>query len=240
VTWLHVARVPGLDGRGAWLVVPGIEDYLFAYAITTAYAPEPIRALGASRGWLVPLASEAALWGAIAATHGHGMVCMECLHGDVPCEAWVHLVTRRFEAARLADEARRRALDETYALPHRGWSTGPDHDPFARDRFAPSSRSRTNRTRERPTSYDPFPPPHRARRAAPPPPRPPPVPPPVSREDRIADAARLIGVAWPASRSEILKAFRGAALRAHPDTGGSDAAMREVLEARTTLLAALG
>lgn len=73
----------------------------------------------------------------------------------------------------------------------------------------------------------------RAPRAAPPP------PPPAAAGMAPADAARVLGVAWPCDRPAAVAAFRRAALAAHPDRGGSDAAMARVNAAREALLRAL-
>lgn len=50
------------------------------------------------------------------------------------------------------------------------------------------------------------------------------------------DAWEILGVRRGASRAEIEKAFRAAAVRNHPDRGGSNAAMAEVNAARESLL----
>ncbi len=49
-------------------------------------------------------------------------------------------------------------------------------------------------------------------------------------------AARALGLDWPAERDDIVRAFRRAALRYHPDVGGSEAQMLEILSAREVLL----
>jgi curved DNA-binding protein CbpA len=56
----------------------------------------------------------------------------------------------------------------------------------------------------------------------------------------VAAAAAALGIAWPCSRGEVTRAFRAAALRAHPDQGGNDEAIRRVVAARTTLERAMG
>lgn len=215
MSWLHIARIAGLDGAGAWLVVPGVDDYLFTCALESgSRSHAPIRRLSTLGGWLVPDASEAALWEAIAATHGPAMVCEPCLNGDVPCEAWARLVTRHFEAAAMAEEAHRRAVAASYALPTSApWYETP-----------PRTRVRT--TWEQPTE--------RPRRAPPAPP--PPAPP--SREVRLAGAARLLGVRLPASRADVVRAFRRVVMKAHPDLGGSSQMFIDVIKARDELLGA--
>lgn len=54
----------------------------------------------------------------------------------------------------------------------------------------------------------------------------------------IAAAAVRLEVTWPISREELDAAFKAAALKHHPDRGGSDAAMAEVNAARDVLLRA--
>lgn len=51
-------------------------------------------------------------------------------------------------------------------------------------------------------------------------------------------AARLLGLSWPCAKDAIAPAFKKAALRAHPDRGGSDEAMAKINAARETLVAA--
>jgi hypothetical protein len=50
-----------------------------------------------------------------------------------------------------------------------------------------------------------------------------------------ADAARLLGVTLPATPEEIDAAFKQAALRHHPDRGGSTEMMAKVIQARDAL-----
>lgn len=59
---------------------------------------------------------------------------------------------------------------------------------------------------------------------------------PVERRTPAGVAASILGVEWPASREQVIAAFRRAALRAHSDMGGSDEEMRKVLIARDVLL----
>lgn len=56
------------------------------------------------------------------------------------------------------------------------------------------------------------------------------------KEDAKKKAAKTLEVEWPCEREAITRAFRKAAMKAHPDLGGTDAAMRDVLEARDVLL----
>lgn len=51
----------------------------------------------------------------------------------------------------------------------------------------------------------------------------------------VKEAAAVLGVKWPCSKEEVLVAFRKAALKAHPDRGGSDVAMARVNRAREVL-----
>ena len=50
----------------------------------------------------------------------------------------------------------------------------------------------------------------------------------------------LLGLPEDHDRADILRAFRKAAFKAHPDAGGSAELFRRVVEARDRLLAALG
>lgn len=59
--------------------------------------------------------------------------------------------------------------------------------------------------------------------------------PTVSRLMSRQQAATILGVSKNASPEDIKKAFRKAALKAHPDKGGSDKAMQEVNEAKEIL-----
>ncbi len=56
------------------------------------------------------------------------------------------------------------------------------------------------------------------------------------RLDVRESAARVLGLSWPCDAPAVQTAFRRAALRAHPDVGGNDAAMRAVIAARAVLL----
>jgi len=55
----------------------------------------------------------------------------------------------------------------------------------------------------------------------------------------IADALRELSVSWPYTSEDVRAAFKEAALRRHPDRGGSEEAMRRAVEARDTLLRAI-
>ncbi|MBI2709431.1 MAG: hypothetical protein HYX34_07015 [Actinobacteria bacterium] len=55
-----------------------------------------------------------------------------------------------------------------------------------------------------------------------------------------AQARSLLGVAPGAPPTDVERAFRRAARRCHPDTGGSAAAFRRAVEARAVLLRAPG
>jgi hypothetical protein len=53
---------------------------------------------------------------------------------------------------------------------------------------------------------------------------------------RASHAARILGLTLPTTRAHIAVAFRIAALASHPDRGGTDAGMREVIGAREELM----
>ena len=55
----------------------------------------------------------------------------------------------------------------------------------------------------------------------------------------VEAAAKVLGVGWPLTQEELEKAFKRAAMRAHPDHGGNDALMRTVLTAREVLKKAM-
>ena len=59
------------------------------------------------------------------------------------------------------------------------------------------------------------------------------------RGEALARARRLLGVDASAGRDEIVAAHRRLTHAAHPDKGGSDAAMQEVNAARDLLLGEL-
>lgn len=52
----------------------------------------------------------------------------------------------------------------------------------------------------------------------------------------VREAAERLGLKWPWTEDQVLRAFRAQALRAHPDQGGTDAAMVRLLEDRDRLL----
>lgn len=52
----------------------------------------------------------------------------------------------------------------------------------------------------------------------------------------VQEAAERLGLKWPWTKDQVARAFRTRALCAHPDQGGSDAAMRRLLEDRDRLL----
>lgn len=56
----------------------------------------------------------------------------------------------------------------------------------------------------------------------------------------VEAAAKVLGIGWPVTQEELEKAFKRAAMRAHPDHGGNDALMRTVLMAREVLRKAMG
>ena len=59
------------------------------------------------------------------------------------------------------------------------------------------------------------------------------------RQPHLEGAAHTLGVTWPCTKDQVTDAFRAAALRCHPDRGGSNEAMVAVTKARDTLLAAM-
>lgn len=206
--WLHVARVAGLDGAGAWLVVPAVDEPVLRWAMARQGAA--VRELPGLRGWLVPLAAEGVLWGVVAATCGPAAVCAACLHDVGVCDGWEAVLRRRFEAAAAATALPPPRAGEPAAT---AWDPRPDR--------------RWSRARPEP----------------PPPPRPPPRSPPPTPPDPAAALgahAAALGIAWPATRADVARAFRRAALRCHPDLGGTDVGMRVVLAAREALLVAAG
>lgn len=250
MSWLHIARIPGTDGAGAWLVVPGIDDRVFSWAMATVRAPVPIKSLPTFHGWLVPMAAENALWSVIAQTYGTGVVCPECFHGELPCEAWINLVTNRFEAAHAEAMSKYQALpahgtrgaskveydnygnQRNNAEYGNGYGSGSyGNGPFDQWPSSPSQNSR--RGYSRPT-YDSYEAPKRKKTYDAPP-----KPPEPTRAERLSSAAKTLGVTWPASKEEIKKAFKRAALKSHPDMGGSDQAFIQVKQARDLLVAAV-
>jgi len=256
IQWLHIAKIPGLDGNPAWLVVPSVDDRIFRASMGMTPAPEPMRYLPTFGGWLVPLASEAVLWAVVHHACGDAAVCRHCLYSDSPCEAWMHVVEQRFEEAN-QERLRQLAYVGTQQLvylpqPQSLAPQFPQQAPPAQPSWGqpswgqPSQQQRQDWERQsrqvyddeprsrprRPAYRDNSPPPYT------PPPRRPPAPPPPTREERLAAAAQTLGITWPASREQVKKAFRASALRSHPDTGGTNEGMKAVIEARDILLRA--
>lgn len=58
-------------------------------------------------------------------------------------------------------------------------------------------------------------------------------------ESRVRRAAGVLGVSYPCTRDAVITAFRARASAVHPDHGGTDAQMREAIEARDVLLRGL-
>jgi hypothetical protein len=52
----------------------------------------------------------------------------------------------------------------------------------------------------------------------------------------VREAAERFGLKWPWTQDHVVRAFRAQAFRAHPDQGGTDAAMCRLLEDRDRLL----
>ncbi len=227
-------------------MVPGIDDRDFTWALATAYAPVPIRSLPTFRGWLVPVASELALWNAIQNTHGASIICPYCLHGELPCDVWMNIVTQRFEAAHA--EMQRAALLQAansiygkYGESTRYFDQSTGYDIPRNDKEQRSSRNIRNQyrgsyehpvyeytrsTAKKSNSYDAKP-------------KSPPKPPEPTREEKLKSAARQLAISWPATKDEVKKAFRKAALKAHPDLGGNDQAFIAATKARDTLMASV-
>jgi len=62
-----------------------------------------------------------------------------------------------------------------------------------------------------------------------------------TRPDDIAQAASVLGVKWPGpTHDEVIKAFRKKAMECHPDRGGTEEAMKKVLNARAVIDRAMG
>lgn len=53
------------------------------------------------------------------------------------------------------------------------------------------------------------------------------------------DAAKVLGLAWPATTKEIQTAFSRRVHQTHPDAGGSEVDFQQVVEARNLLLASI-
>jgi hypothetical protein len=64
--------------------------------------------------------------------------------------------------------------------------------------------------------------------------------PPPSLAMPLAEAMRLLGVPADFTHEDVIAAFRRAALRCHPDHGGTEAQFIKLVEARDRLLASLG
>jgi hypothetical protein len=56
----------------------------------------------------------------------------------------------------------------------------------------------------------------------------------------VKSAAKTLGVEWPVTKEGLEQAFKKAAMKAHPDLGGSDAAMKALLMAREVLMRSQG
>lgn len=55
-------------------------------------------------------------------------------------------------------------------------------------------------------------------------------------QETVVKMASILGLSWPATVTEIESAFRKKALMTHPDQGGTDEAMHELVQARKALL----
>ncbi len=58
---------------------------------------------------------------------------------------------------------------------------------------------------------------------------------PSDADQQVSAAERMLGLSWPYSSEELEKAFRQAAMRSHPDRGGSTEAMTALNQSRTLL-----
>jgi hypothetical protein len=63
---------------------------------------------------------------------------------------------------------------------------------------------------------------------------------PPSMQMPLAEAMSLLGVPADYTRGDVIRCFRRAAMKAHPDHGGTAEMFRKLVEARDRLLAALG
>lgn len=170
--------------------------------------PPVRRAMGAGV-WHVPPSGEAVLLRALGFAVRPDEVCPTCLREDAPCAAWEALLDGWFAA-----------LEESARQATRAAAAYREAVETAR-RISAEERAQRGPWRSVPRSgYDDVED----------------IPPPRRSDTDLRDAARLLGISWPATRDEIIKAFRRAALRHHPDVGGSDAAMVAVVEARRVLL----
>jgi hypothetical protein len=57
-----------------------------------------------------------------------------------------------------------------------------------------------------------------------------------SESQRVEQAAKRLGLRWPWTQDHVIRAFRARIQFAHPDHGGTDAAMRQLLGDRDRLL----
>lgn len=59
-------------------------------------------------------------------------------------------------------------------------------------------------------------------------------------EMTTAEAMVVLTLTWPCTKEQLVTAFRREALKAHPDRGGSEAAIKKVVLARETMAQAMG
>jgi hypothetical protein len=64
--------------------------------------------------------------------------------------------------------------------------------------------------------------------------------PPPAMQMPLEEARQLLGVPQDYTKDDVLRAFRRAAMKAHPDQGGTAEMFRVLVEARDRLLGALG
>lgn len=202
-------HVSPVDEPAGWLVVPEAVDPVLEWAM----AQPGVRLAPGFGGWFVPASSEDVLWRAVVHVTGEAALCRACLRGGAAaCEAWGRIVAERF----------RDLLDPAWRA----------REQASRYRAAEAlARALSEEeTREQEAVFEDRSVGSRRVRPAPQPRRP--------ADSPQRRAARVLGIDWPASRSDVVAAFRRAALRSHPDVGGSNAAMVEVVRARAVLLGA--
>lgn len=190
-------------------------------AIWNASGLYPIRGVDVMGGWLVEPARVQACIDALQRV-GYWF-CTDCA-GSAPCEDWVQALGerwRRMEEERVQREeesARWRAMREAEREEERrrerdyrnerarAAASGDFWNAWREEEPMPSNRTK----------------PRSGARGGP--------------DPAVAAAAKHLDVKLPLKRPDLVRAFRKAALRDHPDTGGSDAAMQATLKARETLL----
>lgn len=243
-----------------------MNDPLFAWAMGQIHPQYQVKQLSTFGGWLVPARSENLLWGAIAQTHGTTIICPQCFHEALPCEAWINIVTKRFEDAHAVQREQAKwqlgggygdnvnrayqRQDDYYGQNSYSRNPGYKEQSYPPDWRSPlytppytepkRQKRRTGYSQYQPPPYQrPYQAPHQAPYQPPyqPPPKPAPKKPEPTREERLSAAAHTLGITWPTTKDQIKLAFVKAVMKAHPDMGGTDAAFIRVKQARDTLTA---